>query len=72
LALYPEVQKRIQDELDEHIGDGRRPTMKDIDNLVYFKAAWNESMRFNVTTPIGMVLYVSEACLVIVVQEFHM
>ncbi|PVF96176.1 cytochrome P450 [Serendipita vermifera] len=54
LVLYPDVQKRIQEELDERIGDGRRPTMKDVGKLVYFKAAWNESMRFNVTTPLGV------------------
>jgi hypothetical protein len=51
--LHPEVQKRIQIELDQRIGAGQLPTMQDIDALVYLKAAVKESMRFNVTTPLG-------------------
>jgi hypothetical protein len=51
--LHPEVQKRIQNELDQRIGAVQLPTMQDIDALVYLKAAVKESMRFNVATPLG-------------------
>jgi hypothetical protein len=53
LMLHPDVQKRVQEELDEQVGDGRLPNMKDIEKMRYFRATWNESLRFNVTTPLG-------------------
>ncbi|CAG8743457.1 14187_t:CDS:2, partial [Acaulospora colombiana] len=54
LMLHPHVQRRIQKELDECIGVGGSPTMAEIQTFHYFKAAWNESMRLNVTSPLGI------------------
>ncbi|PVF96180.1 cytochrome P450 [Serendipita vermifera] len=54
VMLHPEVQKRIHDELDDQIGGGRLPSMAEIESLPYFNAAWNESMRWNVTIPLGV------------------
>ncbi|PVF96174.1 cytochrome P450 [Serendipita vermifera] len=54
LMLHPNIQRRVQDELDEQVGDGRLPTMKDIKKMTYFNATWNESLRFNVVTPLGV------------------
>jgi cytochrome P450 family 2 subfamily J len=52
--LHPEVQKKLHDELDEQVGEGRPPSMAEIEQLRYLKAAWNESMRWNVTVPLGI------------------
>ncbi|PVF96179.1 cytochrome P450 [Serendipita vermifera] len=54
VMLHPEVQKKLHDELDEQIGHGRFPSMAEIEHLQYFHAAWSESMRWNVTTPLGV------------------
>jgi len=53
MVLYPEVQKKVQAELDEVVGQGRIPTMGDISagNLVYLRATWNESLRNTPTVP---------------------
>lgn len=54
LVLYPDVQEKIQKELDEQIGGGRSPSMKEIEGLDYFNAAWNEAMRLNPPSPVGV------------------
>jgi cytochrome P450 len=53
MMLYPDVQRKLHAELDELCGKGRIPSMSDITSLKYFNAAWNESMRWNATTPLG-------------------
>lgn len=54
MTLYPEVQRKVHEELDKLIGGGRVPNMKEIKELEYFNAAWNESMRLNATVPLGL------------------
>ncbi|XP_064626737.1 cytochrome P450 3A11-like [Lineus longissimus] len=49
LALNPEVQRRIQDELDEQLGN-KPPDYEDIGKLVYLSMAFNEVLRMH---PIG-------------------
>jgi cytochrome P450 len=55
MVLYPEVQRKVQAELDEVVGRGRIPTMRDVSagNLVYLRATWNESLRNTPTVPVG-------------------
>jgi cytochrome P450 len=55
MVLYPEVQRKVHEELDEIIGRGRIPTMSDVSagNLVYLRATWNESLRNTPTVPVG-------------------
>ncbi|KIM33229.1 hypothetical protein M408DRAFT_309401 [Serendipita vermifera MAFF 305830] len=45
MLVHPDVQKRVQKELDEVVGKGRVPTMADIASLEYLRAAWNETLR---------------------------
>ena len=52
--MHPEVQQRIQEELDRVIGSDRLPTSEDRASLVYFQAAWKESLRWRPSLPFGM------------------
>ncbi|KAL1950633.1 hypothetical protein VTO73DRAFT_5757 [Trametes versicolor] len=54
MALYPDVQKRAQAELDAIVGPGRLPDHTDTDNLVYINAVVKESMRWHVVLPVGI------------------
>ncbi|XP_074652245.1 steroid 17-alpha-hydroxylase/17,20 lyase-like [Tubulanus polymorphus] len=58
LAKYPEVQKKIHAELDEHIG-ARRLEMADKQQLVYCEAVLYETMRL---CPVGPVAIHTAAC----------
>jgi len=53
MALYPEVQKKAQKELDEVIGD-RLPEFNDRPNLPYINAMVKESFRWQPVVPLGM------------------
>ena len=54
MMLYPEVQRKIQQELDEVIGHSRCPTVNDLSSLTYLKAVWKESARLTPVIPSGM------------------
>ncbi|PVF96182.1 cytochrome P450 [Serendipita vermifera] len=54
LMLYPDVQRKVHAELDQQYGAGQIPSMAEIQKLKYFNAAWNESMRWNATIPLGV------------------
>ncbi|XP_074652950.1 steroid 17-alpha-hydroxylase/17,20 lyase-like [Tubulanus polymorphus] len=58
MAKHPEVQTRIQDELDEYIGD-RPLKMSDKQTLVYCDAVMHETLRL---CPIGPVAIHTAAC----------
>ncbi|KAG5947889.1 hypothetical protein E4U59_006754 [Claviceps monticola] len=45
LILYPEVQRRAQQELDEVVGDDRLPEFQDRDHLPYINALVKETYR---------------------------
>ena len=45
MSLYPEVQKRAQEEIDRVIGKGRLPEFKDRDSLPYVVALIDECLR---------------------------
>jgi cytochrome P450 len=47
LVLYPEVQQKIQDEIDGHARMGQAPSMAEIEEMSFLNAAWKESMRLN-------------------------
>ena len=40
MALHPEWQKKLHQELDATIGGGRAPSFAEIQELKYFNAAW--------------------------------
>ena len=55
MALYPEVQKRAQKELDRVIGHGRLPEFSDRDSLPYIDAVVKELLRWHPVIPSGTV-----------------
>ena len=54
MALYPEVQRRAQEELDEVVGQGRLPDFSDRSALPYINAVAKETMRWHQVVPMGM------------------
>ena len=54
IALFPEVQKKAQAELDKVIGPGRLPELEDLDKLVYVRAVVMETLRWIPVLPLGI------------------
>ena len=63
MALYPEVQKKAQAEIDSVIGPNRLPNFEDRPSLPYINAIIKESMRWHVPAPLGALFY-RHACYV--------
>lgn len=55
MVLFPEVQKKAQDEIDRVVGTDRLPTMEDEPNLQYIRGCVKESLRWMPTTLLGAV-----------------
>lgn len=53
MMLYPDVQKKAQNELDSVLGGDRLPTFDDRDDLPYVNALCKELVRFYPVAPIG-------------------
>ena len=53
MALYPEVQKKVQAEIDAVIGPDRLPNFQDRPSLPYVNAVVKESLRWNLVLPLG-------------------
>ncbi|XP_030371694.1 probable cytochrome P450 304a1 [Scaptodrosophila lebanonensis] len=51
LILYPEVMKRIQNEIDEVVGSGRLPTLEDRQSMPYTEATIRECLRIETLVP---------------------
>ena len=45
MSLYPNVQRKAQEELDRVVGPDRLPEFSDYDDLVYIQAIILEAMR---------------------------
>jgi len=54
LSVFPEVQKKAQEELDRVIGNKRLPVSKDRDNLPYIMAMMKETHRWHPIAPMGL------------------
>ncbi|KAF7357530.1 Cytochrome P450 [Mycena sanguinolenta] len=54
MALYPEVQKKAQTEIDTVIGTDRLPEFEDRPSLPYVEALYREVMRWRPVTPLGV------------------
>jgi cytochrome P450 len=52
MALYPEAQKKAQQELDRVL-NGRLPEFNDRPNLPYINAMIKELMRWQLVAPLG-------------------
>jgi hypothetical protein len=53
MALYPEVQKKAQAEIDAVIGPNRFPDFHDRPSLSYINAVIKELLRWNLVLPLG-------------------
>jgi cytochrome P450 len=53
MILFPEVQKKAQEEIDSVVGKDRLPTFGDRDSLPYIEAIICETMRWHPPVPLG-------------------
>ncbi|XP_070362892.1 cytochrome P450 2D14-like isoform X5 [Equus asinus] len=54
MILHPDVQRRVQQEVDEVIGQARRPEMGDQAHMPFTMAVVHEVQRFADITPLGV------------------
>lgn len=54
MATYPEVQARLHAELDDVIGSGRMPCLKDRGNLPYLESTIAEVLRIQAIVPLSL------------------
>jgi len=59
MVLYPQVQKKAQEELDRVLGN-RFPEFNDRPNLPYINAMVKESLRWQPVAPLGLYKWVAE------------
>ncbi|BFZ06894.1 hypothetical protein BsWGS_09933 [Bradybaena similaris] len=57
---YPEVQKKIFDEIKDKVGTDRTPTMQDKTQLIYLRAVIMETQRLGSIVPLSLTHMVSE------------
>jgi cytochrome P450 len=53
MLLYPDIQKKAQDEIDSVIGRDRLPTFKDRLRLPFVDAVYRETLRWHPVGPLG-------------------
>ena len=53
MLLYPEIQKKAQDEIDSVIGRDRLPTFEDRPRLPFIDAVCKEVLRWRPVAPVG-------------------
>jgi hypothetical protein len=58
MALYPEVQKKAQAEIDAVVGPDRFPDFHDRPSLPYINAILKEVLRWNLVVPLGRPLLI--------------
>ncbi|KAF7346208.1 hypothetical protein MSAN_01847700 [Mycena sanguinolenta] len=54
LAMYPQYNVRLREEILEHVGSTRRPTYDDIRDMKFLRAVINEAMRLYPSVPFNM------------------
>lgn len=54
MSLYPDVQRKAQDELDRVVGSDRLPNFEDHDSLIYIQAIVLETMRWMPVAPMAI------------------
>ncbi|KAF8885510.1 cytochrome P450 [Infundibulicybe gibba] len=54
MVLYPDAQRRAQEELDTYVGTGRLPIIDDREDLPYVNAVMKEVMRWQPVAPVAL------------------
>jgi cytochrome P450 len=54
MAMYPDVQRKAQSELDAVVGQDRLPDYGDHNSLPYIRAVVKETMRWQAISPLGV------------------
>jgi len=54
MTLFPEVQRKAQEEIDRVVGQGRLPSFEDRENLPYIDAVVKEALRWHPVAPLGL------------------
>lgn len=54
ISVFPEVQKKAQQEIDRVIGDSRIPVCADRNDLPYIMAVMKETHRWHPIAPLGL------------------
>lgn len=54
MVCYPDVLKKVQEELDVVIGRNRLPKLEDRPRLPYADAVLKETLRWNSVVPMGV------------------
>jgi cytochrome P450 len=60
MIVYPDKQRKCQEELDAVVGRSRMPTIDDRNNLPYLRATVREILRWRPNTPTGLSSYLCE------------
>jgi cytochrome P450 len=54
MTLYPNVQRKAQEELDRVVGPSRLPNFEDRKQLLYINAVIKEMFRWHPLAPLGL------------------
>lgn len=65
MQLYPDVQRKIQAELDAVVGRSRMPTFSDRDRLPYLRATVREVLRWHPVDPVGAFSFNSKSPMIV-------
>src|ERR1700691_1583365 len=60
MVLFPEIQKKAQDEIDHISGGNRLPCFEDKSSLPYISCIVWECLRWNPVAPMGVPHFVTE------------
>ena len=60
MAMYPDIQRRVQVEIDSVVPEGRLPSLQDRSKLVYTEAVMCEVFRWATILPFAILHQVSE------------
>ena len=69
MALYPEVQKKAQAEIDDVVGPNRLPDFNDRPSLPYINAVVKESSRWNLVAPLGRLFVIVVVAIILTSSE---
>ena len=53
MAMYPDAQRKAQDEIDRVVGSNRLPSYDDRTSLPYVEALYREVMRWGPPSPLN-------------------